>query len=63
MTEGKLEIAPVKADTKIAEVWMKRLYELFAPVRESLREPGEGEIDRAIEEVVRELRKQKRTNP
>ena len=47
--EGKLEAAPAKAAPR-HPAWAKRLYDLFAPVRESLEGSSEAEINAAIDE-------------
>ncbi len=58
LEEGKLEVAPVKVSARGLS-WAKDLYEIFAPVRESVRREKEEEIDQAIEEAVREARADK----
>jgi len=57
--EGKLEVAPVKAMAKGSD-WAKRLHDLFAPMRESLQEYSEAEINAAIDEAVQESRAHRR---
>lgn len=39
--------------------WPQRLYELFASIRDSLKDYGEDEIDEGISQAVQEARKQK----
>ena len=39
--------------------WAKELYELYAPVRESLKGVPEEEINEAIDEAVKEVRARK----
>lgn len=56
----KLEVEPVKIATKKkGSPWAKELYELFAPVRESLRDRSEGEVNEAIDEALKEAREKK----
>ncbi len=56
----KLEVEPVKiASKKRGSPWAKELYELFAPVRESLRDRSEGEVDEAIDQALKEGREKK----
>ena len=56
----KLEVEPVKvASKKKGSPWAKELYELFAPVRESLRDRSEGEVNEAIDEALKEAREKK----
>ncbi len=58
--EGKLLLEPVKVTPKRkGSPWAKELYELYAPVRESLRGVPEEEINRAIDDAVREVRVRK----
>jgi hypothetical protein len=40
--------------------WLLELYELFAPARESLKGYSEREINDAIDEALREVRKERR---
>lgn len=42
-------------------VWLRRLDELFEPVRRSLEQYSEAEIDQAIEEAVAESRRERST--
>ena len=39
--------------------WLKDLYHLFAPVREDLATYGEEEVDAAIDEAVKKVRRQR----
>jgi AbrB family looped-hinge helix DNA binding protein len=56
----KLEVEPVKvASKRKGSPWAKELYELFAPVRESLEGHSEEEINEAIDEALREVREKK----
>jgi len=49
----------VKAGPKTqGSPWFKELYDLFAPVRESLKDYTEEEINDAIDEAVREAREE-----
>lgn len=58
--EGKLEVEPVRVAPKTrGSPWAKELYQLFAPVRESLKGHSQKEIDEAIDEAVREAREEK----
>lgn len=60
VVDGKLQVEPVKVTPKRkGSPWAKELYELYAPVRESLRGVPEEEINRAIDEAVREVRARK----
>jgi len=58
--EGKLEVEPVRVAPKVkGSPWAKELYELYAPVRESLKGVPEEEINEAIDEAVKEVRARK----
>jgi hypothetical protein len=46
----------VKVTSKKGSPWLKEIYELFAPVRESLKDRSEEEINNAIDEALREVR-------
>jgi len=60
LAEGKLEIEPVKVEPKTkGSPWAKELYELYAPVREDLKDTPEEEINDAIDEAVKEVRSRK----
>jgi AbrB family looped-hinge helix DNA binding protein len=57
MVEGKLQVEPVKVTSKHkGSPWLKDLYDLYSPVRKSLENVPEHEINEAIEEAVREVR-------
>ncbi len=48
----RLEIEPVKvASKRKGSPWTKELYEMFAPVRKSLKGRSEEEVNEAIEEA------------
>lgn len=60
LIEGKLEIEPVKVTPKEkGSRWARELYQMFAPVRASPESYGEEEINRAIDEAVRDVRGKK----
>jgi len=60
LSEGKLEVEPVRVAPKVkGSPWAKELYELYAPVRESLKGVPEEEINEAIDEAVKEVRARK----
>lgn len=53
----KLEIEPVKVAPRAAgSPWARELYELYAPVRKGLKDVPEEEINKAIDEAVKEVR-------
>lgn len=57
LSEGKLEIEPVRVAPKVqGSPWAKELYERFAPVRERLAAHGEEEVSEAIDEAMKEAR-------
>ena len=57
VVEGKLQVEPVKVTSKRpGSAWAKELYEMFAPVRTSLKDRDEREIDEAIDESLRKVR-------
>lgn len=57
LEDGKLEIEPVRIGDRAGNPhWARELYELFAPVREALKDVPEEEINRAIDEAVEEVR-------
>ena len=59
--DGRLEIEPVKVARKTrGSPWARELYEMFAPVRESLRDRQEAEVNRAIDQAVKGARKRRR---
>jgi len=56
----RLEIEPMKVARKSkGSPWAKELYETFAPVRESLGDRSEDEVNKAIDEALREARETK----
>jgi hypothetical protein len=61
LSDGKLEIEPVKVTAREAgSRWLLELYELFAPVRASLDSYTEEEINEAIDEAVKAVRRDRR---
>jgi AbrB family looped-hinge helix DNA binding protein len=57
LENGKLEIKPVRVgDQRGNPYWAKELYELLEPVRDSLKDVPEEEINRVIDEAVEEVR-------
>ncbi len=60
LSEGKLEVEPVRMQPKATgSPWAKKLYELYAPVRESLKDVPDAEINEAIDEALKEVRSRK----
>jgi len=60
ISDGKLEIEPVKVTPKEkGSPWARELYKMFAPVRASLESYAEQEVNQAIDETVREVRGKK----
>lgn len=60
LDDGKLEIAGVSPLPKgPGSPWAKKLYELFSPARESLKDYSEQEINDAIDEALRAYRAEK----
>lgn len=60
LSEGSLQVEPVRVAPKAqGSPWARELYELFAPVRETLKGRSEDEINEAIDEAVREVREEK----
>ncbi len=54
---GKIEIEPVRVSERVqGSEWAKRLYEAFGPVRASLSNSDEDDINQAIDDAVREAR-------
>jgi hypothetical protein len=49
--------------TKQNRYWAKEMYELFAPVRESLKDVAEEEINAAIDAAVKEVRAREGSRP
>lgn len=61
LSDGKLEIVPVKVAPKATgSSWAKGLFEEFAAVRSSLAPHTEAEINEAIDEALEETRAQAR---
>jgi len=57
LSEGKLEIEPVKVAPKATgSPWAKELYQQFAPVRRSLKGRTEEEVNQAIDDAVEKTR-------
>lgn len=55
--DGKLEVEPVRVEPKVKRSsWARELYGLYAPVREGLAEIPEAEVNRAIDQAVKEVR-------
>ena len=53
----RLEIEPVRVASKgKGAPWAKEIYQMFAPVRESLKDRPEEEINEAIDEALKEAR-------
>jgi hypothetical protein len=48
-------------EEKKGSEWLREMYELFAPVRESLKDVPEEEINAAIDAAVKEVRARKRS--
>jgi AbrB family looped-hinge helix DNA binding protein len=60
LSDGKLEIEPVKVTPKEkGSPWARELYKMFAPVRASLESYAEQEVNQAIDETVGEARGKK----
>jgi len=58
LSGGRLEIEPVKVTRKgVGSPWLLELYELFAPVRASLESYTEAEINEAIDEAIKAVRR------
>ena len=61
VVDGRLQIEAVRVTPKLsANEWLKDLYDLFAPVRESLKDVPEDEINREIDEAIAEVRSRNR---
>lgn len=61
MMHGELRIKPVQvSDKSKGSVWLKELYDYFAPVREEIKHQGltEDEVNAAIDKAVRAVRKE-----
>ncbi len=60
LNEGKLEIEPVKVTPKRkGSSWAREFYQVFSPIRASLETYTEEEVNQAIDEAVKEVRKTK----
>ena len=60
LTEGKLEVEPVKVQPKVkGSPWARELYALYAPVREAAKDVPEEEINQAIDDALKEVRSRK----
>lgn len=61
LSDGKLKIEPVKVARKeVGSPWLLELYELFAPVRASLESYTEEEINEAIDEAIKAVRRDRK---
>ena len=63
LDDGKLEVASARASLKReGSPWLKELYDLFAPVRQSYAESGmtEEEINAELDAAVRDARAERR---
>lgn len=61
LSDGKLEIEPVKVARKgVRSPWLLELYELFAPIRASLESYTEEEINEAIDGAVKAARRDRK---
>lgn len=56
----RIEIRPVVARPAAGSEWARELYEIFAPVREEAEGSTEEEVDRDIEQAIRETRAARR---
>lgn len=60
LVDGKLEVEPVRVEPKVkGSPWAKELYDLYAPVREGLKDTPEEKINEAIDEAAKEVRSHK----
>jgi bifunctional DNA-binding transcriptional regulator/antitoxin component of YhaV-PrlF toxin-antitoxin module len=58
LTQGELRIKPLTvSEHQTGSPWLQELYEHFAPVREQAQELSEQEIDQAIDDAVRAVRR------
>jgi hypothetical protein len=60
LSDGKLEIEPVKVGRREGSPWLVELYELFAPTRASLEGYSEEEINKAIDEALAAARRDRK---
>jgi AbrB family looped-hinge helix DNA binding protein len=56
LSDGRLEIEPVRVASRRGSPWAKELYDLFAPTRESLQGVSKEEINEAIDQALAEVR-------
>jgi AbrB family looped-hinge helix DNA binding protein len=57
LSGDKLELASVRVSEKPSDAaWLRELYDLYAPVRESLKGESEAEINKTIDAAVRGVR-------
>jgi len=61
-TDGGVLIKPVEVKRREGSLWLRELYEYFAPVREEIRARGfrEEEVNADIDAAVREVRARQR---
>jgi AbrB family looped-hinge helix DNA binding protein len=55
--KGALQIRPVRVTDQHGSPWLEELYDLFAPAREEAKKLPERELDEAIDEAIREVRR------
>ncbi|MBI5284020.1 MAG: AbrB/MazE/SpoVT family DNA-binding domain-containing protein [Chloroflexi bacterium] len=61
LEDDRLALAPVRVSEKRpGSAWMRDLYDLYAPVRESLKGESDREINKAIGAAVRGARSRRR---
>jgi AbrB family looped-hinge helix DNA binding protein len=61
LADGRLEVEPVKVARKgTGSPWLLELYELFAPARANLESYTEDEINEAIDEALRAVRRDRK---
>lgn len=59
--DGDMRIRVVKSTPRVkGSPWLREMYELFAPMRESLKDRSEEEINEAIDEALAAVRREKR---
>lgn len=56
--EDKIEIVPVVTKPVAGMAWARKLYAMFAPIRQEAQTMDEAEIDTLIEEAVDKVRSQ-----
>ncbi len=60
LVDDELRIRPVEVRRRAAgSPWLKELYDLFAPVREEAKQFGESEVDDAIGQAIRAVRRKR----